>query len=301
MMDFYVAKARLQDEIKLAHKIDTVPLVDAVGKTLSSDIFAKYDAPLFDNSAMDGYALCDSTGEQLSFKVIGRIAAGELNHGISLKEGEAVRIFTGAPIPENTTTVVIQENVTVKGENLELNIAAGLRKNIRYQGEEIRKSELLVSKNTKITPSIVALCASQGMSVLPVYMGLNIAVISTGSELIELDDTLSESKIYDANRYMLRAWLEHSHKVTDVGILPDDYEKTCATLKEAATQNDVIILSGGASVGEEDHIKQAILSQGELHGWKLSIKPGKPFGWGKIGNAYVFMLPGNPVSAYVTF
>lgn len=300
MLDFHDALAQLNEAVQLPKKIRQVSLVESLGKHLSEDLFAVYDAPLFDNSAMDGYALCDPDEALTEFKVIGRVAAGDLAT-MTLQAGEAVRIFTGAPTPKGATTVVMQEYVDREDDVIRLHNATQNGMNIRYCGEEVRKGEMILAKNREMTAATIALCASQGYSELSVFDGLSIAVVSTGSELIPQSEPLAPGKIYDANRFMLQAWLQKKHHVYDAGIIHDDYEATKAQLLKLAETQDVIILSGGASVGEEDHVGKAIAEVGELHGWKIAIKPGKPFGWGKIGKAHVFMLPGNPVSAYVTF
>lgn len=300
MLDFRVALEQLDQAVQLPHKVREVSLVESLGKHLSVDLFAVYDAPLFDNSAMDGYAVCDPDENLTEFKIVGRIAAGDLAE-VVLNAGEAVRIFTGAPTPKGATTVVMQEHVEVDGDIIRLQRDPKNGMNIRYCGEEVRAGDLLLSKNREMTAATIALCASQGYSNVPVYDGLSIAVVSTGSELIPQSEALAPGKIYDANRFMLQAWLKKNHHVHDAGIVKDNYEETKAQLLALSKTQDVILLSGGASVGEEDHVGRAIAEVGELNGWKIAIKPGKPFGWGKIGDAYVFMLPGNPVSAYVTF
>lgn len=300
MLDFHAALAQLDEAVHLPQKIRRVSLIESLGKHLSEDLFAAYDTPLFDNSAMDGYAVCDPDGDLQKFTVVGRIAAGDVAT-TSLSKGEAVRIFTGAPTPLGTTTVVMQEHVSREDDVIHLQSPSQQGMNIRYCGEEARKGELILSKNREMTAATIALCASQGYSEVSVFDGLSIAVVSTGSELIPQSEPLAPGQIYDANRFMLQAWLQKKHHVYDAGIIEDDYETTKARLLDLAQTQDVIILSGGASVGEEDHVGKAIAEVGELHGWKIAIKPGKPFGWGKIGQAYVFMLPGNPVSAYVTF
>lgn len=300
MLDFHEALRQLDEVVQLPQKIRKVSLIESLGKHLSEDLFTVYDTPMFDNSAMDGYAVCDPKECLTEFKVVGRIAAGDLAT-TSLKEGEAVRIFTGAPTPEGSTTVVMQEHVVRDGDIIRLQNEPENGMNIRYKGEEAHKGDLLLSKNREMTAATIALCASQGYSEVSVFDGLSIAVVSTGSELIPQSEALSPGKIYDANRFMLQAWLKKKHYVHDAGIVKDDYETTKTQLLALAETQDVILLSGGASVGEEDHVGKAIEEVGTLNGWKIAIKPGKPFGWGKIGNAYVFMLPGNPVSAYVTF
>ena len=300
MLDFHVALEQLSEAVQLPQKIRKVSLIESLGKHLSEDLFAVYDTPMFDNSAMDGYAVCDPDENLTEFKVVGRIAAGDLAE-VVLNAGEAVRIFTGAPTPKGSTSVVMQEHVDRDSDVIRLQREPKNGMNIRYLGEEAKKGDLLLAKNREMTAATIALCASQGYSEVSVFDGLSIAVVSTGSELIPQSESLAPGKIYDANRFMLQAWLKKNHHVHDAGIVKDNYEATKAQLLALAETQDVIILSGGASVGEEDHVGKAIEEVGQLNGWKIAIKPGKPFGWGKIGNAYVFMLPGNPVSAYVTF
>lgn len=300
MLDFHVALEQLSEAVQLPQKIRKVSLIESLGQHLSEDLFAVYDTPMFDNSAMDGYAVCDPDENLTEFKVVGRIAAGDLAE-VVLNAGEAVRIFTGAPTPKGSTSVVMQEHVDRDGDVIRLQREPKNGMNIRYLGEEAKKGDLLLAKNREMTAATIALCASQGYSEVSVFDGLSIAVVSTGSELIPQSEPLAPGKIYDANRFMLQAWLKKNHRVHDAGIVKDNYEATKAQLLALAETQDVIILSGGASVGEEDHVGKAIEDVGQLNGWKIAIKPGKPFGWGKIGNAYVFMLPGNPVSAYVTF
>lgn len=300
MLDFHVALEQLSEAVQLPQKVRKVSLIESLGKHLSGDLFAVYDTPMFDNSAMDGYAVCDPDENLTEFKVVGRIAAGDLAE-VVLNKGEAVRIFTGAPTPKGSTSVVMQEHVERSEDVIRLQREPKNGMNIRYLGEEAKKGDLLLAKNREMTAATIALCASQGYSEVSVFDGLSIAVVSTGSELIPQSEPLAPGKIYDANRFMLQAWLKKNHHVHDAGIVKDNYEATKAQLLALAETQDVILLSGGASVGEEDHVGKAIEEVGQLNGWKIAIKPGKPFGWGKIGNAHVFMLPGNPVSAYVTF
>ena len=300
MLDFHVALEQLNEAVQLPQKVRKVSLIESLGKYLSEDIFAVYNTPMFSNSAMDGYAVCDPDENLTEFKVVGRIAAGDLAE-VVLNAGEAVRIFTGAPTPKGSTSVVMQEHVDRDGDVIRLQREPKNGMNIRYLGEEAKRGDLLLAKNREMTAATIALCASQGYSEVSVFDGLSIAVVSTGSELIPQSEPLAPGKIYDANRFMLQAWLKKNHHVHDAGIVRDNYEETKAQLLALAETQDVVILSGGASVGEEDHVGKAIEEVGQLNGWKIAIKPGKPFGWGKIGNAYVFMLPGNPVSAYVTF
>lgn len=300
MKNYDVALRELLAGMTLERATHTATLRTAFGAKLAVDCVANYDSPQFDNSAMDGYALCDPEGMRHSFEIVDRVMAGDAVD-FSLNPGEAARIFTGAQIPLNTTTVVMQENTKVDATVLTLMEETPVGLNIRHQAEEIKKGEILFQKGHVLDPAAIALLASQGIWEVEVYNDLRITVFSTGNELKEPWEEISESQIYDANRYQLLAWVSTLAKAEDGGILKDQYDAVLAALSKASLENDLIILSGGASVGEADFIAQAITELGELNMWKLAIKPGKPFGWGKIGNCHIIMLPGNPVSAYATF
>lgn len=300
MKNYDVALRELLAGMTLDRATYRVSLPQAFGKKLAEDVVANYDSPQFDNSAMDGYALCDSTGMLTEFTVCERIMAGDAVD-FSLKEGEAARIFTGAKTPGNTTTVIMQELTRVKGDILYLSEKQQQGENIRYKAEEIKQGITLFQAGHILDPAAIALLASQGVWEVSIYEDLKVTVFSTGNELKEPWETIGESEIFDANRYQLLAWVSGLTKAQDGGILKDNYEDVLAALTKASEENDLIILSGGASVGEADFIAKAITELGELNMWKLAIKPGKPFGWGKIGACHIIMLPGNPVSAYATF
>lgn len=301
MLDYYDALQALLNELSPS-SIEDKPLLDAVGLVLAKDIMVKYDAPLFDNSAMDGYALGGELDGCQQWSIVNRIVAGDSAANTELTTGQAVRIFTGAPIPKGTTTVVLQENTCVESGVLIVNKPVKKGQNIRYQGEELAKGSCLLPSHQCLTPAMVALLASQGYATVPVFKSLKICVFSTGNEVLEPCQPLMEGKIYDANRYLLLSWLKQSsHLITDGGILPDNQEKTEQALCKASQEFDVVITSGGVSVGEEDHVRKSIEQLGRLVFWKLAIKPGKPFAWGEINSTKIFMLPGNPVSSLVTF
>lgn len=301
MLDYYDA---LQTLLTALAPIDVEdrPLLDTVGLVLAEDVMVKHDAPLFDNSAMDGYALGGEIEGCQQWHIIDRIAAGASAADTLLATGQAARIFTGAPIPRGTTTVVLQENTLVENGVLKVSKPVKKEQNIRFQGEELTKGTCLLSAKQCLTPAMVALLASQGYATVRVFKPLTICVFSTGNEVLEPSQPLIDGKIYDANRYLLLSWLKQSaHQITDGGILPDNQEKTEQALRNASQKFDVIITSGGVSVGEEDHVRAAIEQLGKLVFWKLAIKPGKPFAWGEIDATKIFMLPGNPVSSLVTF
>ncbi|MBP6115252.1 MAG: molybdopterin molybdotransferase MoeA [Neisseriaceae bacterium] len=301
MIDFYDALTELQNIPHTAPATESLPLAQAANRILAHDVCAKFASPLFDNSAMDGYAICAPNNEAGPFDIIERIAAGDSAAHVRLNAGEAVRIFTGAPIPHGTTAVVPQEETAVEGRTLTLTASAQPKQHIRFEGEETLVGDLLVPAGTPLSTANLGLIASQGYPVITVFKPLKVMVFSSGNEVINPDQPLAAGQIYDANRFQLLAWLSAlGTEVTDGGILPDQQQATEAAFTEAAAHYDIIITSGGVSVGEEDHLKNAIMKAGTLIEHKVLIKPGKPFSWGTVGQAKVFMLPGNPVATFAT-
>jgi molybdopterin molybdotransferase len=302
----------LAQAVALPH-VDTVSTFDADGRVLAQDVTSALQVPPQDNSSMDGYAVrvadCAQTGVVL--RVTQRIPAG--THGTQLNAGEAARIFTGAPIPPGADAVVMQEDCeALEGEQVKVNKAVPAGQWIRRSGEDVTRGAKVLSKGTRLTPAELGLAASIGLAQLQVSVRPRVALFSTGDELVMPGDVAPEAMpagaIYNSNRFFLRAMLQRlGCEVTDLGIVPDKREATIAALRDAAQHHDLILTSGGVSVGEEDHIKPAVESLGELNLWQLAIKPGKPFAYGKVnrganGDACHFMgLPGNPVSSFVTF
>ena len=288
-----------------------VSTFDADGRVLAQDVVAGLQVPPHDNSSMDGYALraldCVQAGAVL--RVTQRIPAG--THGTQLNSGEAARIFTGAPIPPGADAVVMQEDCEVlEGGQIKVNMAVPIAQWIRRSGEDVTRGATVLSRGTRLTPAELGLAASIGLAQLQVSVRPRVALFSTGDELVMPGDVAPEAMpagaIYNSNRFFLRAMLKRlGCEVSDLGIVPDKREATIAVLRDAAIHHDLILTSGGVSVGEEDHIKPAVQSLGELSLWQLSIKPGKPFAYGKVnreGGVCHFMgLPGNPVSSFVTF
>lgn len=302
MLDYNQALQDLLSMVDVQDKTQDVELYDAINLILAEAVTAQYDSPLFSNSAMDGYALGSDSEQSTHWEIVDRVIAGDNVEHIHLREGQAARIFTGAPIPIGTVTVVQQELCQV--ENSILTVTKPIKKdqNIRQKGEEFQKNALLLQKGQKLNPAIISIIASQGYSQIKTFKPLNIVVFSTGNELIDQKTPLTPGKIYDANRFMLLNWLKQSrHHIIDGGILPDNAERTEQALLKASQSADIIITSGGVSVGEEDHVLNTVKKIGEMVFWKLAIKPGKPFAWGKIKKSKIFMLPGNPVSSLVTF
>ena len=304
MLDYHTALEQLLAEATL-HRTELirVPLINSRSHYLAHDLSAQHDMPQFDNSAMDGYALClHPSVNELNYQLTGRIAAGESAEPFQLHTGQAVRIFTGAPIPQGCNAVIAQENTKTSGEKLICLKPAQLNDNIRRRGEDFAVGTTILPKGLLLTPAAIGLAAGQGYAELPVHRCLRVTVFSSGNELLEPAQTLHSGAIYDANRYQLITWLtELNCDVTDGGILRDDLAYTSDLLQRACESSDLIITSGGASVGEEDHLKAAITQIGTLTQWKLAIKPGKPFAWGHIGHTRIMMLPGNPVATFVTF
>ena len=289
----------------------TVSTFEADGRVLAQDVVSALQVPPQDNSSMDGYAVrtadCAQGGAVL--RVTQRIPAG--THGTQLNAGEAARIFTGAPIPPGADAVVMQEDCeALEGEQVQVNKAVPAGQWIRRSGEDVTRGATVLSKGTRLTPAELGLAASIGLAQLQVSVRPRVALFSTGDELVMPGDVAPEAMpagaIYNSNRFFLRAMLQRlGCEVTDLGIVPDNRDATIAALRDAAQHHDLILTSGGVSVGEEDHIKPAVESLGELNLWQLAIKPGKPFAYGKVnsdGGACHFMgLPGNPVSSFVTF
>lgn len=275
-------------------------LSESAGRILAEPFAARYPSPPFDNSAMDGYAVCDLQGGLQDFTIVSRIMAGDAG-GAPLQHGQAVRIFTGAALPQGTTAVVLQEDSDVAGGKLHVRTAIKSGQHMRLKAEETEAGDILLECGDILTPAAVGLAASQGATELAVYRPLKAVVFSSGNEVTEPGRPLETGKIYDANRYQLAAWLRGiGCETADGGILPDELAATQTALQRAAAEYDVIITSGGASVGDADFLKQALRNIGELTEHSVAIKPGKPFAWGRAGKARVFILPGNPVSAFVT-
>lgn len=292
---------------------DTISTFEADGRVLAQDVVAALQVPPQDNSSMDGYAVraadCAHVGAVL--RVTQRIPAG--SYGSTLHAGEAARIFTGAPIPPGADAVVMQEDCdALADEHVKVSKAVPAGQWVRRSGEDVTRGATVLRQGTRLTPAELGLAASIGLAQLPVSARPRVALFSTGDELVMPGDVAPEAMpagaIYNSNRFFLRAMLQRlGCTVTDLGIVPDQREATILAMRDAAQHHDLILTSGGVSVGEEDHIKPAVEHLGELNLWQLAIKPGKPFAYGKVyrqtpGEGCHFMgLPGNPVSSFVTF
>jgi len=284
--------------------VERVALRAALGRVLAAEVVSPMQVPAHDNSAMDGYAVRSddlSADGEVVLKVIGTSYAGACYNG-PVGPGECVRIMTGAKIPPGTDAVVIQEEVQPEGDTVR--VGTGYRKglNLRRAGEDIEVGQTVLRPGTWIRPADLGLVASLGIAELSVYRRLRVAFFSTGDELRSIGSPLEEGQIYDSNRYTIYGMLTRlGCEVIDMGVVRDDPTLLEAAFREAAAMADVIITSGGVSVGEADFTKDLLDRLGEVLFWKIAMKPGRPLAYGKVGNAQFFGLPGNPVSVMVTF
>ncbi|WP_312128864.1 molybdopterin molybdotransferase MoeA [Diaphorobacter nitroreducens] len=290
---------------------DTVNTFDADGRVLAQAATSPLQVPPNDNSSMDGYAVrcADVPAAGVELPVAQRIPAGAF--GVPLAAGTAARIFTGAPVPEGADAIVMQEDCeALDGDRVRVNAVPAQGQWIRRAGEDITRGAEVLAAGTRLTPAELGLAASIGLGTLQVARRPRVALFSTGDELVMPGDVppaqMKPGAIYNSNRFFLRAMLLRlGCEVSDLGIVPDRREATVAALREAAQGHDLILTSGGVSVGEEDHIKPAVERLGTLQLWQIAMKPGKPFAYGQIphagGSAHFMGLPGNPVSSFVTF
>ena len=284
---------------------ENVKTMQALGRVLAADIVSPSNVPNHNNSAMDGYAFKYSEGAKI-VKVIGTAFAGQPFVG-SVKAGECVKIMTGAVIPNGADTVVMQERTAIKSDSITLLEAPVKGANVRQAGEDLKIGQTVLAKGHVLKPADLGLIASLGVGELSVFRKLKVAFFSTGDELVSVGRSLLEGQIYDSNRYTIFGMLSRiGAQISDLGVVPDNPEKLEATLLKAAAENDVVITSGGVSVGEADYMKALLAKHGQVLFWKINMKPGRPLAYGKVqGNkarhAHYFGLPGNPVSSMVTF
>lgn len=303
MLTLQAALATLLASARPVDETETVDTRDANGRVLATDLVSPIDVPGFDNSQMDGYAVNASDAQTTSPMLVSqRIAAGQV--GATLTAGTVARIFTGAPLPAGADTVIMQEQCEPAddGRSVLLRHVPPKGEWVRRTGEDICRNSVILPAGTRMRPPHCGLAASVGAATVTVRRRLRVAILLTGDELVMPGQPLPPGAIYNSNRYLLAALLENCGCIVqDLGIVPDSLAATRAALRAAARDNDVVITSGGVSVGEEDHVKPAVQAEGRLDLWQIAIKPGKPLAFGQIGAAWFIGLPGNPVSALVTW
>ena len=316
-LDFLLAAARAVDGVE---EVDTLA---ANGRVLALDQVSGLNVPAADNTQMDGYAVraADCASGSATLRIAQRIPAGTV--GEKLEPGTAARIFTGALIPEGADAVVMQEQCEANGDQVTVRHAPQPGEWIRRAGEDIVAGSVILPAGTRLRSQELGLAASVGLARLPVRRRVRVAVFFTGDELAMPGEPLAPGAIYNSNRFTLRGLLENlGCEISDYGIVPDSLQATRDTLRAAAAQHDLIITSGGVSVGEEDHIKPAVEAEGRLNMWQIAVKPGKPLAFGEVnragegasergapgtsersapGTAFFLGLPGNPVSSFITF
>ncbi|EKT58323.1 molybdopterin molybdotransferase MoeA [Providencia sneebia] len=281
---------------------ESIPLTESTQRITATDIISPINVPPFDNSAMDGYGLCFADWDgKTPMPVAGKSFAGQPMQG-ELPRGTCVRIMTGAPIPQGVDTVIMQEDTQETEQGIMFTRPIKQGSNIRKAGEDIAQGSCVLAKGTLLSTAQLPLLASLGIATVEVYRRLKVAIFSTGDELQAVGTPLKAGQIYDTNRFTVSLMLEKLNcEILDFGTIPDSPEKLKQTFIEADQQADLVISSGGVSVGEADYTKQILDELGEIGFWKLAIKPGKPFAFGKLNSAWFCGLPGNPVSAALTF
>lgn len=307
MLTLDEALARLLSAIRPLAETESVSTFDALGRVLAEGVRSGLDVPPQDNTSMDGYALrcTDVPAAGTLLPVSQRIPAGHV--GQPLQPGSAARIFTGAQIPPGADAVVPQEQCESEGEGVRIGIVPALGQWIRRRGEDVMQGAEVLARGTRLSPQALGLAASVGAAVLKVARRPRVALFSTGDELVMPGEPLKPGAIYNSNRFTLRGLIQAlGCECNDLGIVPDRLDATRDALRRAAQGNDLIVTSGGVSVGEEDHLRPAVQAEGRLDLWQIAIKPGKPLAFGEVrradgSHAWFMGLPGNPVSSYVTF
>lgn len=301
------ALERLLGAVSPLTETEVVSTFDGQGRVLAQDLHSLVDVPSADNSAMDGYALrsVDVPAAGTVLPVSQRIPAGTV--GTPLQAGTAARIFTGALLPEGADAVVMQEQCEALDGSVRINTVPLPGTAVRRRGEDLSRNAVALPRGLRLTPQALGLAATAGAATLTVARRPRVALFSTGDELAMPGEPLKPGAIYNSNRFTLRALIQAlGCECTDFGIVPDQLAATRETLRRAAQGHDLIVTSGGVSVGEEDHLKPAVQAEGTLDLWQMAIKPGKPLAFGSVrrteqGNAWFVGLPGNPVSSFVTF
>lgn len=300
------ALARINQSVVPKVESDKVALADCLDRILANDVLSTMNVPPYINSAMDGYAL---NGDDLpadgdkSFPIEGTVFAGApLDRPIS--RNHCARIMTGAKMPDGTDTVIMQEHVRIDETNNSIVVDSSHKpgQNVRQAGEDIKENDIVLNKGIRLGAAQIGLLASLGVSQVNIYKRLTIACFSTGDELVPLKQKLKPGQIYDSNRYTLLAMLQRfGANIIDLGVIKDNRDDIEQAFKEAANKADVLITTGGVSVGDADYVKETLDKLGNINFWKIAMKPGRPLAYGKLNNCHFFGLPGNPVSTMVTF
>ena len=281
----------------------TIEIRQTLGRVLAQDIVPSINVPAHDNSAMDGYALrfSDLKPGETALTEVGSAFAGRVFGG-KVGADECVRVMTGAVMPAGADTVVIQEVVKRDGDRIVVPPGQKRAQNVRYAGEDLKIGVPVLQPGKRLRPAELGLIASLGIAEVRVKRKLRVAMFATGDELASIGEKLKEGEVYDSNRYTLYGMLERlGVEITDLGVVRDDPAKLEAAFRKAAASNDAIITTGGVSVGEADFVKQLMGKLGEVLFWKIAMRPGRPMAFGRIGDSYLFGLPGNPVAVMVTF
>lgn len=298
------AKEYIKTFLSPVKEVEKISLMSALGRVLAENIIAPHNVPNHDNSAMDGYAFnADDLAREgtTQFKVTGNAFAGNPLSG-EVVRGSCIRIMTGAALPAGVDTVIPQERVKINGDTIEIAEPIKRGANVRYAGEDLAQGQVVLAIGHLIKPADLGLIASLGIGEVAVYRQLRVSFFSTGDELASINAPLKSGQVYDSNRYTIFGMLARlGVEIQDLGAIPDDPALLEKTLLKAAENSDVIITSGGVSVGEADFMKALLQKLGQVLFWKIAMKPGRPLAFGKIGEAHYFGLPGNPVAVMVTF
>lgn len=304
MITYVEALGRLLAAAQPIKETERIPLMYSTGRVLAEDVASSIDVPGWNNSQMDGYALRAADlagaapGRPVRLPVADRIAAG--NVGRRLEAGTCARIFTGAPVPEGADTVVPQEEVVREGDEAVFSAAPRTGAWVRVRGSDIAAGSVILHRGDRLTPGAIGMTASVGRAYVTVFRRLRVGVFFSGDELVQPGEPLRPGGIYNSNRFMVRSLLQLlGCEVADLGSIPDSLEATKRAFESAAQTSDVILSTGGMSVGEEDHIKPAVTALGRLDLWRVKLKPGKPLAFGEVKDVPFIGLPGNPVSGFV--
>lgn len=299
------ALARILGAVAPVDGREFIPLLDALGRVLDEDVVSPFDVPGHRNSAVDGYAVraadLPAAGKDARLTLIGTALAGK-PFGGGVGAGEAVRVMTGAPLPAGADTALMQEQVRLQDGQIIVGDRHSLGENVRQAGEDLRRGEIALRAGRLLTPADIGLLASLGLTEIPVKHRVRVAVLSTGDELTPLGEIPSPGMIHDSNRYSLLAALRRPGVETlDLGIVRDKPDELRAALSEASRSADVLLTTGGVSVGEADYVRPLLAELGRVEFWKIAVKPGRPLAFGRIGDCLFFGLPGNPVAVLVTY